>query len=252
MRVPQCNLQSMSYLPSMIHKTLPQTLGDTMTTKTVPAQEAYTLRGAVMPQDMTLGVMRETQGPTDSSKERSTRLTCKKDKRQKKGLGPGHTLHSGLCSFKRSEGRAPARVKSFGHRPRRMHSSRQKMGRGGHSWRKSQHEQKTRLKINSGPSVNSKQAMWWKAAQEGWTTQSSNAGMQWACTECAPQPESSKRFYSADWRTQSGPRSQTRQQLGTTAWAWVRAHAGSDSRNTGNKKGKEKLKQVKKMPCVNV
>lgn len=50
----------------------------------------------------------------------------------------------------------------------------------------------------------------------------------------------------------AGPGGQTRQQLGTTARAWVRACAGSDSRNTGNKKGEEKLKQVKKMPCVNV
>lgn len=34
-----------------------------------------------------------------------------------------------------------------------------------------------------------------------------------------------------------GPGDQTRQQLGTTARAWVGARAGSDSRNTGNKKG---------------
>ena len=34
-----------------------------------------------------------------------------------------------------------------------------------------------------------------------------------------------------------GPGDQTQQQLGTTARAWVGACAGSDSRNTGNKKG---------------
>lgn len=72
MRVPQCNLQSMSYLPSVIHKTATDTLGNTMTAKTVPAQEAYTRRGAAMLQDTTLGVTRETRGPTDSSKEGST------------------------------------------------------------------------------------------------------------------------------------------------------------------------------------
>ena len=47
-------------------------LDNTMTAKTVRAQGAYTLRGAAMLQDTTLGVIKETRCPTESSKEGST------------------------------------------------------------------------------------------------------------------------------------------------------------------------------------
>lgn len=103
MRVPQCNLQSMSHLPSMIHKTRHRHWRYPWPPR-LSLPKRPTLWGVQwMPQDMTLGVMRETKVPQTAQRKANT-PNGKKDKRQKKGLALDTPCTRVSVPFGRSEG----------------------------------------------------------------------------------------------------------------------------------------------------